>query len=49
MAYKTSDFLKLTEKEKHVDDVDKALMIWIFNKVIIYESGKFIIKFYNGM
>ncbi|MDO4302011.1 MAG: recombinase family protein [Clostridia bacterium] len=48
MAYKARDFLKLTENAEHIDKVDTDFMIRVLDNITIYESGKIIIKFYDG-
>lgn len=48
MAYKSRDFLKLTENTAYIDKVDMDFMIMVPDNITIYESGRIIIKFYDG-
>lgn len=48
MAYKSRDFLKLTENTAYIDKVDMDFMIMVLDNITIYESGRIIIKFYDG-
>lgn len=48
MAYKSRDFLKLTENTAYIDKVDMDFMIMVHDNITIYESGRIIIKFYDG-
>lgn len=48
MAYKSRDFLKLTENTAYIDKVDMDFMIMVLDNITIYESCRIIIKFYDG-
>ena len=48
MVYKSRDFLKLTENTAYIDKVDMDFMIMVLDNITIYESGRIIIKFYDG-
>ena len=47
-AYRAKDFLKLTENAECISDVDTDFMLRVLDKIVIYENGNIVIKFYDG-